>query len=179
MSNNNSPWGPKNSGGGKSPWGGGNKPSRPRPGENSVDLDNVIKGWADRMKNGGNGGGPNRGGSRRGGSGGPNLPSFLGKFGPFGIIILFALVSMLLSTVYKIDQGQEGVVLRFGEYSRTTAPGLQFKLPDPIETVQKVNIDEERTITIGGDGRENLMLTGDENIAVSYTHLTLPTILLV
>jgi len=73
-----------------------------------------------------------------------------------------------MSSIYKIDQNEEGVVLRFGQYSRTTEPGLHLKFPSPIETKEVIDVDSERSITIGG-GKENLMLTGDENIArVTY-----------
>ncbi len=112
-------------------------------------------------------GGSGGGGPRR--SGGGNSP--LSKFGPLGIIILILMAMLLSSTVYMIDQNEEGVVLRFGEYSRISEPGLHLKLPSPIETVINVDVSSERNITIGA-GHENLMLTGDENIArIAYTIL--------
>ena len=162
MPDNNSPWGSKGGGGkkpGQNPWGSQGKPdrNRPKPGEGSPDLDNVIQGFK-KLRSGG--GGPRRGG------GNPNSP--LQKFGPFGIAVIIGLFYLASSCLYKIDQNEEGVILRFGEYSRTTEPGLHLKLPTPVETIQKVNVDAERTIAIGA-GKENLMLTGDENIArVAY-----------
>ena len=56
--------------------------------------------------------------------------------------------------------------MRFGKYSRTTESGLHFKLPTPVETVLKVNVTSERSV----GSSQNLVLTGDENIAdVDFT----------
>lgn len=164
MSDNKSPWGNRPSGnnGGKSPWGSG-KPdrSRPRPGETSPDLDNVIQGFKKRI-----GGGP------RGGRGGGNDNNPLNRFGPFGIFLLVAALLFLASCFYTVDQQEEAVVLRFGEYTRTSPPGLNFKLPTPIETVIKKKTREVKKIDIGGTDRTSLMLTGDENIVdIDFTVL--------
>ena len=65
------------------------------------------------------------------------------------------------------------MVLRFGEWVRTTLPGLHYHLPYPIEIaktpkVTKVNRTEVGFRTINNTQRmlleESLMLTGDENI---------------
>ncbi|MBQ8662148.1 MAG: FtsH protease activity modulator HflK [Alphaproteobacteria bacterium] len=78
----------------------------------------------------------------------------------------------LASGLYQVQPNEEGVVLRFGAYERTTMPGLHYHLPLPIESVEKVNITQERSINLGvaelGNPRssfnESHMLTGDENI---------------
>lgn len=83
----------------------------------------------------------------------------------------------LISGVYIVDQGNQGVVSRFGAYAEITDPGPHWHWPYPIETVTKVNVDKQRYIEIGyrsnsrSRGRtadsvlpESLMLTGDENI---------------
>ena len=168
MSNNKSPWGSKPGGNGpgkgNSPWGqGGNRPggNNPRP-DNAPDLDNVIQGFKKRVGGGG-------GGGRR--SGGNNQTPF-GRFGPFGAFVAVGLLMLAVSCVFVVDQNQEGVVLRFGEYSRTAPPGIHFKLPTPIESKELIDVTDERNITIGSSGRENLMLTGDENIVrIAYTVL--------
>ena len=80
---------------------------------------------------------------------------------------------------------EQGVVLRFGKYAYTTAPGLHYHLPYPIETVLTPNVSRENRIEIGfvsepvrrGRGApvrniraENIALTGDENIVeVNFT----------
>ena len=41
----------------------------------------------------------------------------------------------LASGFYRVLPDQQGIVLRFGEYNRTTQPGLNYHLPAPIESV--------------------------------------------
>ena len=156
MPDNNSPWG--NSGGsggrGNSPWGGGKKPGGKGKGRSAnppqADLDNVIRGFKTKF---GGGGGP----AKRGGSGKPGrgMPVIIGG----AILVLLA-----MSCFFTIDQQEEAVVLRFGEYQRTVGAGLNFKLPTPLETVMKEKTREIKQINIGGNVRQSEMLTGDENI---------------
>jgi len=163
MSNNKSPWGSGSggNGGGKSPWGQGNQPQKPKPTQQQ-NRDNVVRDLKNRFGGGG--------GNRPGGTGRGNGPA--GRVGPFGIFAVVALLMLLFSCVYVVDQNQEAVVLRFGEYSRTSAPGIHFKLPSPLETKELIDVTDERNITIGSGGRENLMLTSDENIVrIAYTVL--------
>ena len=72
-----------------------------------------------------------------------------------------------------MNANEQGVVLRFGEWVRTTLPGLHYHLPYPIEIaktpkVTKVNKTEIGFRVMGTSQRmlleESLMLTGDENI---------------
>ncbi len=79
----------------------------------------------------------------------------------------------LASGFYQIQPNEEGVVLRFGAYNRSTTPGLHYHLPYPLEYVYKVNLTQERSINLGVQESRNLsantfteshMLTGDENI---------------
>lgn len=169
MPDNNSPWGNKGGGGkkpGQNPWGnGGNqgKPdrNRPKPGEGSPDLDNVIQGFKDRVRKGGGG---------SGGRSGPPTP--LQKFGPLGIAAVVGVLFLLASTIYTVDQQEEGVVLRFGKYARTVPPGLNFKMPTPFETVVKAKTRVVQKTTVGGNDNSSLMLTGDENIVdIDFTVL--------
>ncbi len=86
----------------------------------------------------------------------------------FGFLILAAL--WLASGIYQVEPNEQGVVLRFGKYVDTTEAGLHYHLPFPIETVDKVNITQERSINLGvaeprnNNFTESHMLTGDENI---------------
>ena len=166
MPDNNSPWGNKGGGGkkpGQNPWGSQGKPDRTRPkaGEGSPDLDNVIQGFK-KLRTGG--GGPRRGG------GNPNNP--LNKFGPLGIAALIGILLLVASMVYTVDQQEEAVVLRFGKYQRTVPPGLNFKMPTPVETVEKRKTRVVQKTTIGGNDNSSLMLTGDENIVdIDFTVL--------
>ena len=95
-------------------------------------------------------------------------------------LILLVLVSIwLASGLYRVLPDEQGVVLRFGKFVKTTQPGLNYHIPFPVETVQtpkvtKVNrmdigFRSERDSGFGSSGvadvpEESLMLTGDENI---------------
>ncbi|MFC1795019.1 FtsH protease activity modulator HflK [Planctomycetota bacterium] len=83
----------------------------------------------------------------------------------------------LLSGIYIVRPGEEGVVRRFGKVVRVTEPGPHYKLPSPIEKVDKPKIQQVRRIEIGFETispgpparyqfhpEESLMLTGDEQI---------------
>jgi membrane protease subunit HflK len=81
----------------------------------------------------------------------------------------------LISGVYIVDQGNRGVVTRFGAYSATTLPGPNWHIPMPIENVTLINVEQQRFIEVGYRGnsrnskpelipQESLMLTMDENI---------------
>jgi membrane protease subunit HflK len=81
-----------------------------------------------------------------------------------------------LHAVYTVQADQQGVVLRFGKYNRTTDPGLHF-IMWPFETVEKPRARAEfiQTFGTGGEGSspsEGLMLTGDQNIVdIEFTVL--------
>jgi len=99
-----------------------------------------------------------------------NLNSRLGKLGhgPGGIltaVLVLLVVALLFSSYTIIGARQSGVVLRFGEYSRTLAPGFHLKFPQPIEAVTKVESTSIRSTT-----DTVAMLTKDENIiTVDFT----------
>ena len=95
----------------------------------------------------------------------------------FKWIIPILLVVWLLSGVYIVGPGEQGVVRRFGKFVRTTEPGPHYSLPRPIEKVDKPKTEKVRRIEIGfrtiSPGpparyafhlEESLMLTGDEQI---------------
>ncbi len=89
------------------------------------------------------------------------------------LAIVFAIAAYAYSGFYIVEEGNEGVVLRFGQYHETTKPGLRWA-PKFIDTVEMVDIANVRYQEIGfttlGSGRaktnegESLMLTQDENI---------------
>jgi membrane protease subunit HflK len=92
----------------------------------------------------------------------------LRRFGPLLAGVLLAVVVM--TGVYSVGPGEQGVVRRFGREHRTAAPGLHYAVP-LIESVDVVNIEEVRRVEVGFSGEvtineEALMLTGDENIAL-------------
>lgn len=88
------------------------------------------------------------------------------RFGPLigGILLL----GVVITGVYSVGPGEQGVVRRFGKEHRTAAPGLHYAFP-LVESVDVVNIEEVRRVEVGFSGEttvneEALMLTGDENI---------------
>ncbi|MGD8983829.1 MAG: FtsH protease activity modulator HflK [Desulfobacteraceae bacterium] len=129
---------------------------------------------------------------RQGGVGGPppQLNDLLNKFkglkgkvpGIWIVVIIIIILYLGSSIFYTVGVDEVGVVQRFGEYTRTTQPGLNFKLPRGIEKITKVKVrrvyKEEfgfRTLEAGVRTRyasgsaylnEALMLTGDLNVAV-------------
>ncbi len=134
--------------GSKDPWGnkGGNKQDGP------PDLDEVFKKLNEKVTSlfGGKGG-KSGGGSAQGGAKG------------FGFIAAVLLVLWGFSGIYIVDEGREGVVLRFGGFDRITSPGPHW-YPRFIETVEIVDVERVRSVNIGGTTHESLMLTKDENI---------------
>jgi membrane protease subunit HflK len=86
----------------------------------------------------------------------------------WAIVALVAL-GWLLTGVFVVQPNEEGVITRFGVYSRSVEPGLHFHLPAPIEAAQLVSVTNQNKTVIGGsqgaqEPDESLMLTGDENI---------------
>ena len=95
-------------------------------------------------------------------------------------ILVIAALWLSTTTYYTVDADEVGIVQRFGQYVRTTEPGLHFKIPFGIETVKKPKVQrifkEEfgfRSIKAGirteyspkAYPAESLMLTGDLNTA--------------
>ncbi len=145
------------------PWGGaGNGKNQGPP-----DLDEVVRKLQDKLSS-------LLGGGRRTG-GGRNVSSIGGSGGNKGAIglVFVALIFWLVyDSLHIIDQAERGVVTRFGAYVATLEPGLNVRMPRPIEYVQRVNIEQVRIAEIGYQGgntkstvlREALMLTKDEAI---------------
>jgi membrane protease subunit HflK len=114
-------------------------------------------------------------------SGGPRPARPGGRRG-LTLLGLAVVALWLASGFYRVEPDQEGVVLRFGAFTRTTLPGLNYHLPWPIERVELPAVTRVNLIEIGyrngpGSGsdaggaagtrdvpQESLMLTGDENI---------------
>lgn len=172
-------WDNNNSG----PWGGNKKPSSSGSGkkdDNVVDFDidkflNDSKSTIRSFMNSGNGGGGSSDGNAPLSSKNPKFFILL------GIVLLLA---WLATGFYKVNTEEEGVVMRFGKYHRTTIPGLNYHLPVPVETVIKVAVTRINQEEIGSRTskpsqgyrrrsnarssssilKERLMLTGDINI---------------
>ena len=142
------PWGSGPSGGGSGGGGGGTQPP---------DIEEMLRRGQDRFKR--------------------MMPGGLGGVG-ISLIVVLGLVGWLLSGMYRVQPGEQGVELLFGKFANQTGPGLHFWFPTPIGTITTPNVERTNTISIGfrstgGTGRtasirdvseESLMLTGDQNI---------------
>jgi membrane protease subunit HflK len=146
-----SPWGAPPGGGGN---GSGRGPTPP-------DIDAIIRDIQKKI---------NKflpGGSKSGGK-------------PIGLILIVLVFVWLASGLYRVLPDEQGVVLRFGKFVKTTQPGLNYHIPFPVETVETPKVTKVNRMDIGfrseresgfssGGGvadvpQESLMLTGDENI---------------
>ncbi|MCX5578273.1 FtsH protease activity modulator HflK [Kaistia terrae] len=159
------PWSNQTGGGGwkgggnGGPWGQGPRSNGPNP----PDLEELLRRSQDKLRQVLPG---------RGGSG--------GGFNPVLFIAVLAVVVAFLGYnffTFRVEPDEQGVVLRFGQYQRSAPPGLNFRLPYPIEAVYTPQVTRVNRTTVGtiqDDGntaasgrdvpQESLMLTGDENI---------------
>ncbi len=131
--------------GDKDPWNSG--------GQQPPDLEEIFRNASQRLQSL-FGGGKSKKTNSEGGSGGGS-----GGAGAFSLLLLMAIFWVAWNSVHIIDQAEQGVVLRFGEYSRTLNPGFNLTLPKPIEDITKVNVNNVRVVEDRGH-----MLTGDENL---------------
>jgi membrane protease subunit HflK len=108
-----------------------------------------------------------------GGAGGGKLVALV------GIVVV---LGWALSGFYRVQPDEQGVVMRFGAFSHTTQPGLNYRLPWPVESHTTPRVTRINRVDIGFVGaqdgsitggrvmaardvlEESLMLTGDENI---------------
>lgn len=141
------PWGKPRSGGN-----GGWKPDNQPPKGGNGDFEALLSDLKKRVNDLFGGGHNNRGIA-------------------IALVLLFLL--WLASGFYQLQPGEQGVVLRFGQFNRIATSGLRYHLPAPIENVDIVNSDAIRMETLSGEkgadsaeagDDEILMLTGDENI---------------
>lgn len=128
----------------KDPWNQG-----PKRGDGPPDLDELLKRFKSRF-GGGQGG---RGGSG-GGFGGAKLPS-----GIVGVALAVVAALWAFSGFYVVDEQERAIVLRFGQYMKTTEPGLRWRVPWPVEKAELVNVTGVRSVR-----DQATMLTKDENI---------------
>ena len=153
----------------QNPWGNNN--------QTPPELDQVIKDFKNKFDG-------MFGGKKTPTSNGtePSMPSI----GGIKYIFILALLVWLLSGIYIIDPAEKGVVLRFGAFQEETSQGPHWHLPYPIETLNRINVEQIRTAEIGfrnvvnGNRRfggnvssESLMLTKDDLFNVANPDTTL------
>jgi membrane protease subunit HflK len=142
--------------------GGGNRPGGGNQGP--PDLDELWRSFNRKLND--------LFGSKRPGSEPPSrMPSNAQFGGGAGVIIAIIVAIWVASGVFIVVEGQKGVVLTFGQYSRETGSGLSMRWPWPIQSHEIVNLAQVRSVEVGYRNsiktkvaKESLMLTDDENI---------------
>ncbi|AEE16463.1 FtsH protease activity modulator HflK [Treponema brennaborense] len=103
------------------------------------------------------------------------------KLTPFMLMTAIVVVVVLAAgatSFFVVDATEQAVITRFGKYSKTVGPGLQFKLPFGIDRNYNVPVKVVQTEQFGfqtiksgsvnqyknGITKESTMLTGDLNI---------------
>ena len=124
-----------------------NQPSGPnsqwgrRPGQ-GPDLDERLKSWQKKLESLLRGGGPGRDSSS---------------------LLMLAVAAVFLvwlwTGVYQVKQPERGVVQRFGRLVEVTPPGLHFRMPWPIESVNVVNV-----ANVNSNDFKSRVLTSDVNL---------------
>jgi len=153
------------------PWGKKKKPSGP---EDLLAL--LIQKIRDAFAGKGEGSSPS---SEQGGKPPETPPNVFAGAGKVLAIVAAALVLQgVFSSFFTIKPGEVGVILRFGQYTRTTLPGLNFKIPY-VDELAKVDVESVRKEEFGfrtrtpgastafdrkGYDMEALMLTGDKDV---------------
>lgn len=94
-----------------------------------------------------------------------------------GLVVLIAILSIVaFTTWYTVDESEQAVILTFGKVEEgVTEPGLNFKMPWPIQSVEKLSKEtyslqfgfEEKDGEIKEFPEETKMITGDENIVLA------------
>lgn len=95
------------------------------------------------------------------------------------ILIAAFILIIVWSAFFQVEPEEVGVITRFGKFTTSVQPGLNFKIP-LVDKVTKVPVERQqklefgfRTVsagvnseyTKGGTADESLMLTGDLNLA--------------
>ena len=141
-SNDQDPWG---SGGG-----GGNRGGKQGP----PDLDEALRKLQDSLNNlFGSGKRNNRNGGSACNGGSAGIPGWLWAL---GLVVILGF--WVFKAVYMVNEQEQAVILRFGEYHRTVGPGLHLYFP-PVEKKFQRNVTQVRSYRQQGQ-----MLTEDENI---------------
>jgi modulator of FtsH protease HflK len=121
---------------------GGNNQWGRRPQGGGPNLDERLKSWQRRLESL----------WRPGGRGGDGASLLL-------LIVAAVFLVWLYTGVYQVKQPERGVVQRFGRLVEVTLPGLHFRLPWPIESVNVVNV-----ANVNSSDFKSRVLTSDVNL---------------
>jgi membrane protease subunit HflK len=147
------------------------RPRQPQKQDGPPDLDQLWTDFNNRLNNlfkgKRQGGGNNEPPSSKGTGGSDGMKSGIGA----GVVLLVAVVVWVFSGFFMIQEGQTGVVLQFGKYSHTTRPGINWRMPWPVQSHEVVNLSSIRSVEVGranlikaSNLKDSSMLTEDENI---------------
>ncbi|MDW8367701.1 MAG: FtsH protease activity modulator HflK, partial [Abditibacteriales bacterium] len=100
-------------------------------------------------------------------------------------LIITAIILYLLSGIYFVQPDEQAIVQRFGRaLPERVPPGVHYRLPFPIDRVNKLKVRQVRQVTVGAElagqplgqapTRRAEFLTGDQNLVnvvmtVQYT----------
>ena len=115
-----------------------------------------------------------RGGQGGGNNGGTPIFEFKNPFSSKASILLAAagvFFIWICSGFFIIQEGQAGVIMTFGKYDYTAKPGINWRMPWPIQSDETVNLSAVRSVEVGRpvlikatNQKDSSMLTEDENI---------------
>ena len=139
--------------GGGGPWGGSSGGGAQPP-----DFNDMLRKGQDRLRR--------------------MMPGGMGTMKGILLLVVGIVFLWLMSGIYRVQPGEQGVEMLFGKFIKQTGAGLHWWLPSPIGGVHTPNVQRTNTIsvgfrTVGGAGHaatlrdvpeESLMLTGDQNI---------------
>lgn len=91
--------------------------------------------------------------------------SLLRRFAAIPLIL--ALLLLVSGSWYTVDQGEEGVVLRFGETVRIASHGLNFKVP-LMESVVKISTRSDSRVYDGVESYSQDQQPAEIRISVTY-----------
>lgn len=77
-----------------------------------------------------------------------------------GSFMAVMLILYMATGIYTVKWNENGVLKQFGREVRVIEPGLYYHLPWPVETVEKVKMDEVRKL----ETEPILLVAGDENL---------------
>src|SRR5262245_45613477 len=139
------PWNDNNDKDGQGPWGSGprqpwGQPPR-KPENQGSDLEDMLRRLQANWRNPFGG----RGGGGGGGGGDGRSPQ------QYGLAFVGALIAAgwVLSGIYIVNQGEQGVITRFGKYEGPPRqPGLHWHVPFPFEGVRVESVANQRQTVV-------------------------------
>lgn len=91
--------------------------------------------------------------------------------------IMLLLIILISTSIFTINYDEQGIVTRCGKFYKKVLPGLNYKMPFPIDKIEKISVTRIKKDIIGRNlriiknidndlnfSKESQMLTRDENI---------------